>query len=357
MLKPAVEIREGEKALIIGPCSAESADQMNELARMVAVLNPHLIRAGIWKPRTRPGHFQGMGEVAIPWLIDLKKKFNLKICTEVANSQHVEKALAAGFDAIWIGARTTVNPFYVQDIADSLKGVEIPVLIKNPLNPDLYLWMGAVERFMKAGINRLAAIHRGFSFYGNSVYRNIPRWQIPIELKRRMPELQMLVDISHISGTPDNLLEIAQIAYDLNYDGLMVEVHPNPSTALSDSDQQVTPQFLKHEILNKLIQREIKTDDVQFNSHVMEMRNVIDQIDSEILQLISKRMQLVESIGLEKKQNRISIFQPERWDEIIKRLITIGKKESLSEEFIFSLIEAIHIESIHHQSKKMNKLN
>jgi chorismate mutase len=355
MLKPAVELKEGEKALILGPCSAESFQQLHDFAERLQTVKPHLIRAGIWKPRTRPGHFQGMGAIAIPWLVDLKREFGYKICTEVANSQHVEQVLKAGFDAIWLGARTTVNPFYVQDIVDALK-VDIPVLIKNPLNPDLYLWMGAIERCLKAGLHRIAAIHRGFSFYGNSVYRNIPRWQIPIELKRRMPELQMLVDISHISGTPSNLLEIAQIGFDLNYDGIMVEVHPDPQNALSDSDQQVTPEFLKAEILDKLIKRDVKTDDTRFNSQVTELRSRIDLIDEEIVDLISKRMQLVETIGFEKEQNMISIFQPERWDEIIKRLIEIGKQKNLSEEFIFSLIEAIHIESIHHQSKKMNKL-
>jgi chorismate mutase len=229
------------------------------------------------------------------------------------------------------------------------------VLVKNPLNPDLFLWLGAIERLMQSGIQRLAAVHRGFSFYGNSIYRNIPRWQIPIELRRRMPDLQMLVDISHISGTPEHLLEIAQIAYDLNYDGLMVEVHPQPDKALSDAEQQVTPEFLEKNILAKLIYREVSTDDAQFNAQINEMRNEIDGIDTEIIKLLAKRMRLAENIGVGKKQNLISIFQPKRWEEIITRLLEIGKKENLSEEFIFSLIEAIHIESIQHQSQKMNK--
>jgi chorismate mutase len=355
MLNPAITSKNGEKVLILGPCSAESPDQLHELAKRSVHLKPHLIRAGIWKPRTRPGHFQGMGEQAIPWLMEIKKEYGLKICTEVANSHHVEVALKAGFDTLWIGARTTVNPFYVQDISDALKGVDIPVMVKNPLNPDLYLWLGAIERFLQSGINRLAAIHRGFSFYGNSIYRNTPRWQIPIELKRRMPDLQMLVDISHISGHPEHLLEIAQIAYDLNYDGIMVEVHPEPQNALSDAEQQVTPEFLEKEILDKLIYREVSTNDVQFNLQIDEIRNKIDQIDDDLLKLLAKRMQLVEQIGLEKKQSRISIFQPKRWDEIITRLVEFGKHENLSEEFIFNLIEAIHIESIQHQSQKMNK--
>lgn len=355
MLYPAIERNGGEKVLILGPCSAESMEQLDELARQTLHLKPHLIRAGIWKPRTRPGHFQGMGEAAIPWLLELKQKYGLKICTEVANSHHVEIALKAGFDTLWIGARTTVNPFYVQDISDALKGVDIPVLVKNPLNPDLFLWLGAIERLMQSGIHRLAAVHRGFSFYGNSIYRNTPRWQIPIELRRRMPNLQMLVDISHISGNPEHLLEIAQIAYDLNYDGLMVEVHPHPNEALSDADQQVTPEFLQNEILNKLIYREVSTDDEHFNTQINTMRTAIDDIDEDIIKLLAKRMKLAEYIGLEKKQNLIAIFQPQRWDEIIHRLLEIGKRENLSEEFIFSLIEAIHIESIQHQSQKMNK--
>jgi chorismate mutase len=355
MLLPAIQNNNGEKILIIGPCSAESFTQLNELAEKSQNLNPHILRAGIWKPRTRPGNFQGMGESAIPWLIDIKQRYGLKICTEVATPRHVELILKAGFDAVWIGARTTVNPFYVQDISDALKGVDIPVMIKNPINPDLYLWLGAIERFMQAGINKLAAIHRGFSFYGNSIYRNIPRWQIPIELKRRMPQLQLIADISHISGKPDHLLEIAQIAYDLNYEGLMVEVHPDPASALSDAEQQVTPEFLKNEILSKLILRGISTTDQKFNGKIADIRIKIDKIDTEVLRLLSQRMQLAEHIGIEKKESMISIFQPQRWDEIIERLLKIGKSENLSEEFIFSLIEAIHIESIQHQSKKMNK--
>lgn len=355
MLKPAIEKLQDKSVLILGPCSAESPTQLVELAQRSLDLKPDLIRAGIWKPRTRPGHFQGYGEKAIPWLMEIKKEFGFKICTEVATFQHVEIALKAGFDALWIGARTTVNPFYVQEISDALKGVDIPVLIKNPINPDLYLWLGAIERFLQSGISRLAAIHRGFSFYGNSIYRNVPRWQIPIELRRRLPDLQMLVDISHISGTPSHLLEIAQIACDLNYDGFMVEVHPDPQNALSDAEQQVTPEFLQRDILDKLIHRKPSTEDVHFNNQITGIRNEIDEIDEYIIRLLAKRMRLAENIGLEKKLNQIAIFQPRRWDEIIRRLLEIGKQESLSEEFIFSLIEAIHIESIQHQSRKMNK--
>ncbi|MBK9721312.1 MAG: bifunctional 3-deoxy-7-phosphoheptulonate synthase/chorismate mutase type II [Saprospiraceae bacterium] len=354
-MKPAIALNDKRKGLILGPCSAESEEQMDAIAQAILHFKPDFVRAGLWKPRTRPGHFQGMGAAAIPWLVGIQKKYKLKICTEVATSQHVELALKAGFDALWIGARTTVNPFYVQDIADALKGVDIPVFVKNPINPDLFLWLGAIERMLQVGIQRVAAIHRGFSFYGNSVYRNVPRWQIPIELRRRMPDLQMLADISHISGRPDNLLEIAQIAYDLNYDGLMVEVHNQPEKALSDADQQVTADFLQTEILDKLILRSIASNDFAFNKQIEAIRTGIDAIDEEIVHLLAKRMLLAEQIGLEKKENSIAIFQPKRWDQIVVRLLEIGKKEGLSEEFIFSLIEAIHIESIQHQSQKMNK--
>lgn len=355
MVEAAIKTPNNKKALILGPCSAESLDQLDRVIRETMEFKPDFIRAGIWKPRTRPGNFQGMGELAIPWLVELKNKYNIKICTEVATAQHVDLTLKAGFDALWIGARTTVNPFYVQEIADALKGVDIPVFVKNPMNPDLFLWIGAVERILTSGVNKIAAIHRGFSFYGNSVYRNVPRWQIPIELRRRMPELQLLADISHIAGKPENLLEIAQIAYDLNYDGLMVEVHPDPKVAWSDSDQQITPDFFKREILNKLISRRVLSSDAKFNKQVNDIRQRIDEIDEQIVHLLAKRMLLAENIGIEKKEKLISIFQPQRWDQIVVRLSEIGKREGLSEEFIFSLIEAIHIESIQHQSQKMNK--
>ncbi|MCC6815843.1 MAG: bifunctional 3-deoxy-7-phosphoheptulonate synthase/chorismate mutase type II [Saprospiraceae bacterium] len=352
--KPAIQKDKHQKALILGPCSAESQQQLTRIIEDSASLNPDFIRAGVWKPRTRPGHFQGIGEGALRWFKELKKQYPVKFCTEVANAYHVEACLEAGVDALWIGARTTVNPFYVQEIADALKGVDIPVLIKNPINPDLFLWLGAIERIHRSGIGRIAAIHRGFSFFGNSVYRNVPRWQIPIELKRRLPDLQLIADISHISGSPERLLEIAQIAMDLNYNGLMVETHPDPQSALSDSDQQITLDFLTKNILAKLIQRNPISNDQIYNQKIESIRKEIDLIDQEIIQLLGKRMQLAENIGSEKKENNISILQPERWNEIIQRLKEIAQQEQLSEEFVFSLIEAIHIESIQHQSRKMN---
>jgi chorismate mutase len=355
-LKPVIEKSPDSNVLILGPCSAESKEQMLELAGSVADLKPDLIRAGIWKPRTRPGYFQGKGEPALDWLIAVRQQFGIPVCTEVANANHVEACLKAGIDVLWVGARTTVNPFYVQEIAEALSGTNVPVMVKNPMNPDLYLWLGAIERFLKAGIERVAAIHRGFSFYGNSIYRNVPRWQIPIELRRKLPGIQLIADISHISGNPAHHLEIAQIAKDLNYDGLMIEVHPHPDEAMSDADQQVSPEFLKKEILSKLIVRSPQSDNSRFNEAILGIRTKIDQLDQDLLKILSKRMRLVEEIGKEKNQEGISIFQPSRWNEIVEKMITQAPHHDLSEEFIFSLIEAIHIESIHHQSATMNRI-
>ncbi|MBK8403937.1 MAG: bifunctional 3-deoxy-7-phosphoheptulonate synthase/chorismate mutase type II [Saprospiraceae bacterium] len=354
--KPVFEIPKDQKILILGPCSAESYEQLSSVCTQTMDLKPDLLRAGVWKPRTRPGSFEGKGEEALEWLIQIKKDFNIKVCTEVANQDHAEKCLKAGIDVLWVGARTTVNPFYVQEIADALKGTNVPVMIKNPLNPDLFLWLGAIERFYKAGLERIAAIHRGFSFYGNSIYRNVPRWQIPIELKRKLPEIQMIADVSHISGNPAHLQEIAQIAMDLNYDGLMVEVHPDPLQALSDSDQQVTPAFLKKFVLDQLIKRKTQSSNYLYNNKISEIRKEIDYIDKEIISLLAKRMQMADAIGIEKRNEEISIFQPERWAEIVSRLLVEAEKSNLSQEFIFSLTEAIHIESIQHQSAKMNNL-
>ncbi|MCC6752644.1 MAG: bifunctional 3-deoxy-7-phosphoheptulonate synthase/chorismate mutase type II [Saprospiraceae bacterium] len=353
-MKAAIECKPGVKALILGPCSAESEAQMRQVALEIREMRPDFIRAGLWKPRTRPGHFEGMGERAIPWMQQIQREFGLKICTEVANARHVEAVLKAGFDAVWIGARTSVNPFYVGEIAEALSGVDIPVMVKNPINPDVHLWQGAIERVLRAGIEHVAAIHRGFSFYGNAVYRNVPRWQIPIELKRRLPDLQMIADISHIGGRPEYLLEIAQIAYDLNFDGLMAELHPDPTQARSDADQQVTPAYFRDQILSQLVERRASSEDCEFNTAVEKIRVGIDQVDSEILRLISHRMELAEQIGRVKKKFGVSIFQPPRWEEIVQRLLEDGRELVLSEEFIFSLIEAIHIESIQRQSKQMN---
>ncbi len=351
---PAVSKNNEAHSLILGPCSAETYDQLEKVITETSDLKPDLIRAGIWKPRTRPGFFQGIGEPALEWIESLSSQYGVSFCTEVAKPEHVELCLKAGLKHLWIGARTTVNPFYVQEIADALKGTDVKVLVKNPINPDLFLWMGAIERIFQVGIQHISAIHRGFSFYGNSIYRNVPRWQIPIELKRRLPELQLLADISHISGNPQNHLEIAQIAMDLNYDGLMIEVHPNPEKALSDADQQVTPDFLKENILSKLIKRSLLTSNSDYNVKIGNIRSKIDLIDQQIIELLGERMSLAESIGEEKRLEKISIYQPERWNNIILRLKELASQYNLSEEFVFSLIEAIHIESIQHQSRRMN---
>ncbi len=356
-IKPAVESKFDKQVLILGPCSAESPEQLENVIVQCEDLQPDLFRAGIWKPRTRPGYFQGIGTQALEWLTDLSQKYGCKFCTEVANAEHVEFCLKSGIETLWIGARTTVNPFYVQEIAESLRGTKVKIMVKNPLNPDLFLWLGAIERLHHVGIEHISAIHRGFSFYGNSIYRNVPRWQIPIELKRRIPELQVIADISHISGKPEHLREIAQISYDLNFDGLMAEVHPNPGKALSDAEQQVTPEFFKNEILRKLIQRSVFTDNSQFNIKIDQYRQEIDGIDQEIIELLGNRMLLAEKIGEEKKQENISIYQPDRWNQIVEVLSKKAISSGLSEEFIFSLIEAIHIESIQHQSRKMNLEN
>ncbi|MBK9993372.1 MAG: bifunctional 3-deoxy-7-phosphoheptulonate synthase/chorismate mutase type II [Saprospiraceae bacterium] len=340
--------------LLLGPCSAESYEQMEQTIQSCLALNPQIIRAGVWKPRTRPGQFQGMGEIALEWLADLQKKFNIPIATEVANPQHVEACLKQGLHTLWIGARTTVNPFYVQEIADALRGEKVSIMVKNPMNPDLALWIGCIERIYKVGVENIAAIHRGFSFYGNSVYRNVPRWQIPIELRRRLPGLQLVGDISHISGSVAHLREIAQIALDLNYDGLMAEIHFDPNTAKSDADQQVTAEYFQANVFSKLIKRRVDSNSIIFNDKLNQLRNDIDQIDHQLIELLSRRMKIAEQLGLEKKENYISIFQPHRWDEIVERLSKYGKENNLSQEFIFSLIEAIHIESIQHQSKMMN---
>ena len=352
---PAIIQPNGPKALILGPCSAETEQQLLTLADQMKPLQPDLVRAGLWKPRTRPGSFEGVGERAIEWMNALQQDYGYKICTEVANAQHVEIALRAGFDALWIGARTSVNPFYVSEIAQALSGVKLPIMVKNPMNPDLYLWLGAIERLLHAGIERIAAIHRGFSFYGNSIYRNIPRWQIAIELKRKLPELQMLVDISHIGGKPEYLLEIAQIAMDLNFDGIMAELHPDPPNAWSDAEQQVTPAFFQSNILEQLIFRKAESKNAMFNEVIHNLRSQIDQIDLRVLELIARRMQITEAIARQKALENVSIFQPERWEEIVHQLLQQGKINDLSEEFVMALIEAIHIESIHHQSRQMNQ--
>ncbi|HQK69335.1 MAG TPA: chorismate mutase, partial [Bacteroidales bacterium] len=310
-------------------------------------------RAGIWKPRTRPNSFEGVGNAGLKWLRRVRQETGLLVGTEVANEKHVYEALKYGIDMLWIGARTSVNPITVQEIVDALKGVDVMVFVKNPVNPDIELWIGALERIASAGIKRLGAIHRGFSTYEKTIYRNQPNWQLPIELRRRIPEIPILCDPSHIAGSREYLHEISQKAMDLNFDGLMIESHINPEKALSDASQQVNPEELK-ELLSRLILRSPSTDDPKLLDVLGELRQQIDVFDDHLLDLLEKRMKVSETIGRYKKENNITILQSARWDEIVKRAMIKGRAKGLSEELIDSMFKAIHQESINRQMKIMN---
>ena len=339
--------------IISGPCGVESEKQVNEIATELSKLNVHLLRGGIWKPRSRPDSFQGIGNEGLRWLKQAGIKNNLPVTVEVASPKHVEEALTEKIDVLWIGARTTVNPFLVQEIADALKGVDIPVMIKNPINPELELWIGAMERIDKAGIKRIAAIHRGFSTFEKTKYRNVPNWQIPIELKRRFPGLPLICDPSHICGTRNLIPAVAQTALDLNYDGLMIESHVHPEKALSDSQQQLTPAALK-DLLENLIVRSAATEDVMFMNMLEELREKIDRLDEDILNRISKRMEVAREIGKYKKENNITILQVERWNDILRTRLQFGMDHELTKEFILKMYELMHDESILQQTQMMN---
>jgi 3-deoxy-7-phosphoheptulonate synthase len=340
--------------LISGPCSAETEEQMIETAVQLAKIKEvSVFRAGIWKPRTRPNSFEGVGSEGLKWLRNVKQETGLLVGTEVANEKHVYEALKYGVDMLWIGARTSVNPFTVQEISNALNGVDVMVLVKNPINPDLELWIGAIERIAKAGITRLGAIHRGFSSYEKTIYRNQPNWQLPIELRRRIPEIPIICDPSHISGTRKYLYEIAQKAMDLNFEGLMLESHINPDKALSDAAQQLTPNDLK-ELLSRLILRSPVASDPKLLDVLGELRQQIDVFDDDLLDLLEKRMKVAETIGKYKKENNITILQSTRWDEIINKVILRGKEKGLSPDIIDTIFKAIHQESINHQMKIMN---
>jgi len=339
--------------IISGPCGVESEKQVHETADALSKYNVHLLRGGIWKPRSRPDSFQGIGAEGLKWLKDAGRKNNLPVTVEVASPKHVEEALHAGIDVLWIGARTTVNPFLVQEIADSLKGVDVPVLVKNPINPELELWIGAIERVYKSGIRKIAAVHRGFSTYEKTKYRNVPNWQIPIELKRRFPELPLICDPSHIAGQRDVIQSVAQTALDLNYDGLMIESHIHPDKALSDAKQQLTPHDLGI-LLETLIIRQPSTDDIIFLNLLEELRDKIDQMDSDLLVMISERMNVAREIGRYKKENNMTILQVERWKEILTTRLRFGMDKELSSDFIVKLYELIHDESIRQQNTVMN---
>lgn len=338
--------------VIAGPCSAETEGQVLDIARKIKEQNIEIFRAGIWKPRTRPNSFEGVGSIGLNWLKLVQQEIGLKITTEVANARHVEEALKAEIDILWIGARTTVNPFTVQEIADALKGVDIPVLIKNPINPDVDLWQGAIERIAGVGIHRIGAIHRGFSSFDKSKYRNVPNWQLPIELRRRLSDIPMICDPSHISGRRDLIESVSQKSLDLNYDGLMIETHNNPDEAWSDSKQQVTPDQLK-EILGNLILRNISNSASQHD--LDELRNQIDNFDKKLFHILEERMKVAVKIGEYKKAHNITVLQPERWQEILDKTIEEGKLHDLSSEFVTKLFTAIHQESINKQTKLMRK--
>lgn len=339
--------------LMAGPCSAESEEQVLTTARQLAQQGIKIYRAGIWKPRTRPNAFEGVGSVGLPWLKKVKEQLGMYTATEVANVKHVYEALKYGVDILWIGARTTANPFAVQEIADTLKGMDIPIFVKNPVNPDLELWIGALERLNDAGIRRLAAIHRGFSTYDKSDYRNDPHWQIPIELRRRIPNLPIITDPSHIGGKRDLIYDISQRAMDLSFDGLIIESHCNPDEAWSDAKQQVTPDSLKS-ILDRLVLRHSELDKLQAST-LEELRAQIDKFDDEILTIFEKRMKIADQIGSFKKTNSITILQASRWDSILKKRTSMGASMGLSDEFVTTIFSAIHQESINHQTKIMNE--
>jgi len=325
-----------------------------ETARQLAKTGKvDIFRAGIWKPRTRPDAFEGVGKEGLKWLRSVKREIGLPTATEVANANHVNEALKFGVDVLWIGARTSANPFAMQEIADALQGVETTVLIKNPVNPDLELWIGAIERINRAGVTQIGAVHRGFSAYERTTYRNQPKWQLPIELRRALPEIPLMCDPSHIGGARRFIYEISQKAMDLNYDGLMIESHCDPSKALSDKNQQVTPNDLM-ELLSRLILRQPVSNDNRFLDVLNELRSQIDIYDDQLLDLLEQRMSVADTIGSYKKANNITILQSSRWEEIIQKATVKGASKGLSEEFIQLLFKAVHQESINHQNKIMN---
>jgi chorismate mutase len=344
-----------EPLLIAGPCSAETEDQLVATAHLLAQTGRvSALRAGIWKPRTRPGEFEGIGSIGLEWLKRAKEETGLPTAVEVATAKHVEEALKAGVDILWVGARSTVNPFTVQEIADALKGVDVPVMVKNPVNPDLSLWIGALERINNAGITKLAAIHRGFSSYEKSAFRNEPMWDIAIHLKTLAPELPIICDPSHISGNRDLIGYISQKALDLDMQGLMIESHIDPTVAWTDAAQQVTPSALV-DIIDRLALRKPEIRDAEVNDKLSELRSKIDKIDDLLIQKVAERMQIAEKIGQYKKDNGITILQVNRWDEILNKRTSYAKALKLSAEFTEKLLELLHSESIRKQTEIMNK--
>lgn len=336
--------------IIAGPCSAETEEQVMNTAKQLAANGIKILRAGIWKPRTKPGGFEGVGSEGLVWLKKVKQETGMYVSTEVATQKHVYEALKYGIDMLWIGARTTANPFAVQEIAEALQGVDIPVLVKNPVNPDLELWIGALERLSKVGLTKLGAIHRGFSSYDKKIYRNLPQWHIPIELKRRYPGLPIICDPSHIGGKRDLIQPLSQQAMDLNYDGLIIETHCDPDSAWSDASQQVTPDRLK-EILDSLVIRNGK----QSTEDLSDLRRQIDELDDQLLELLAKRMRISCEIGTFKKEHNMIIVQTDRYDEILNKRIKQAEEMNMNPEFMRVVLEAIHEESVRQQVDILNK--
>ncbi|TBR19732.1 MAG: 3-deoxy-7-phosphoheptulonate synthase [Chitinophagaceae bacterium] len=340
--------------IISGPCSAETEDQLLATAQQLAAIGKvDMLRAGIWKPRTKPGMFEGVGVEALPWLLQAKKITGLPTAVEVATAKQVQDALFFEVDVLWVGARTTVNPFSVQELADALRGVEIPVLIKNPINPDLELWAGAVERIARSSIKQIGLIHRGFSSYGNTEYRNAPMWHLAIEMKRRFSNLIMINDPSHICGKRDSLMEVAQKAIDLDFDGLMIESHIDPDNAWSDAQQQITPLRLS-EMLSSIKWRHETATEKELISVLEKFREQINHLDDELIQLLGQRMKIAEKIGIFKKENNVTILQTNRWNQILEKAYAKGENLGLSKEFITKYFDAVHMESINRQNNIMN---
>ncbi|MBS1654360.1 MAG: bifunctional 3-deoxy-7-phosphoheptulonate synthase/chorismate mutase type II [Bacteroidetes bacterium] len=340
--------------IISGPCSAETEEQVLATAqRLAATGKVDVLRAGIWKPRTKPGMFEGIGTKGLPWMQKAKQLTGLPTTVEVATGKQVEDALHFDVDILWIGARTTVNPFSVQEVADALRGVDIPVLIKNPINPDLELWSGAVERVARAGVKQIGLIHRGFSSYGNTEYRNAPMWHLAIDMKLKHPNMPLINDPSHICGRRDILQEVMQRAIDLDYDGLMIESHIDPDNAWSDAKQQVTPERLA-EMLASIKWRKEDVNSEEYHAALEKLRQQINNLDDELMQILGQRMKIAEKIGEYKKNNSITILQTNRWNEILERAFVKGEKLNLSKEFITRYFDAVHMESISHQNKIMN---
>ena len=339
--------------VIAGPCSAETEDQVLKIAHELKNSDVSIFRAGIWKPRTRPGMFEGVGAIGLKWLQKVKEETGLLIATEVANSNHVKLALDHNVDILWIGARSTVSPFIIQEIADALDGTDKIVLVKNPVNPDLALWLGGIERLYSANIKKLGVIHRGFSTYEKTTYRNNPEWQLPIELQNRFPDLPLICDPSHIAGRRDILQDISQTALDLNFDGLMIETHTNPDKAWSDAAQQITPKVLI-KMMEDLKMRKITNEELDYKNSLNTLRTQIDVIDHGLLDNLGKRMKVAIEIGNLKKKKNVAVLQTKRWNEILGKMILDGEEKGLSEEFILRMFKAIHQESINHQKRVIN---